>query len=257
VSFVRLTPQFEHHPAFDSPADSAALWRYMDFPRFIALLERRALFFSSIRCLADRFEGALTPGLLAAVEGLGEAQVRSRRLWNYASYINCWNESEHESVALWSMYASPAGGVAIRSSMASILDALAPDTSGLTPPDALYVGSVRYLDYGSADIPDGNAFSPIVHKRLAYEFEHEVRLVAWPQRLISAAQAVRMPDWWEALEPIAPSGYDIAVNPDRLIEAVVLAPEAPEWLVALVTVVSARYGLTALVRRSDLDAEPA
>ena len=37
------------HPVFQSPPGDAALWRYMDLTRFIALLERRALFFSALR----------------------------------------------------------------------------------------------------------------------------------------------------------------------------------------------------------------
>jgi hypothetical protein len=62
--------------------------------------------------------------------------------------------------------------------------------------------------------------------------------------------------WPEVLPDIAPAGVDVGVNPNVLIEAVVVAPEATEWLLELVQAVSRRYGLTASVARSDLDEEP-
>jgi hypothetical protein len=256
VSIERLTPTFTEHPVFETPPEGTTLWRYMDVARYLALLERRALFFASLRSLPDRFEGSLTAELLEDLRQRGERAVRERRLWNRASYVNCWNMDSDESVALWRMYSSPSGGVAIKSSVRSILGALEADRSGQRPPDELYIGRVRYVDYRTATIPEDNAFWPLVHKRTPYRFEQEVRLVVWTHRLIQAAQTAQPDAWWEALGGIAPLGYDVAVDPGVLIEGVVVAPEAPEWLVELIKGVTTRYGLTAPVTQSDLDADP-
>jgi len=183
-----VTPTCTDHPVFRPPDPDAPLWRYMDFARYVALLDRRALFFSSIRAFPDRFEGSLTSDLLASLEALGPAQVEVWRNWPLMTYVNCWNEDSNESVALWSMYTSSSGGVAIRSSASRIRQALEPDTSGLYPPDELYIGRVRYLDYSTANIPGDNANWPVLHKRVAYSFEHEVRLALWPQRLLRAVE---------------------------------------------------------------------
>ena len=256
MAVERLNPVFTEHPVFEAPPREATLWRYMDFARYLALLERRALFFSSVRNFSDRFEGALTPTLLAELTAQPGDAADAHINWKLGSYLNCWNEDADESVALWNMYTSPAGGVAIKSSLASIQAALEPDTAAQVPPDELYAGRVRYVDYRTAAIPAENAFWPLVHKRTPYRFEHEVRLVAWPQRLIRAAQALQPQNWWAAVGDIAPLGYDVGIDPAVLIEAVVVAPEAPEWLRDLVVSVSRRYGLSVPVVQSELDAEP-
>jgi hypothetical protein len=256
MSIERVTPVFEHHPAFEEPARDAALWRYMDFTRFVALLERQALFFSAISGFSDRFEASLTPALKKQLEERGERMVADWLAWPHLTFVNCWNEDPHENVALWSAYSSTAGGVAIKSSLARVIDALDPDQSDLDPADALHAGRVRYIDYTTATIPIENAFGPLLHKRLAYKFEHEVRLALWPQRLLRAGGERDPEAGTSAAVPLAPKGYDVGLDPDRLIECVVLAPEAPEWLLDLVTHVAARYELTCPVARSDLDAEP-
>jgi hypothetical protein len=115
---------------------------------------------------------------------------------------------------------------------------------------------VRYIDYQTADIPDDNALWPLVHKRTPYRFEHEVRLVAWPRRLVDTAQQMRPDAWYEVVGSIAPPGYDVGVDPKVLIEAVVVAPAAPAWLLELVRAVCRRYEVDADVVQSELDAEP-
>jgi hypothetical protein len=156
------------------------------------------------------------------------------------------------------MYTSPSGGVAIRSSISSIRAALAADPPGVVPTE-IYAGRVRYADYATVQIPDENAFWPVLHKRAPYAFEHEVRLVAWPRRLVEQAESLALGkrDWTEMVTDIAPIGYDVGVDPKVLIEAVVVAPRAPDWLIELVEAVAVRYGIKAPVIRSDLDAAPA
>lgn len=207
MPFERLTPVFIDAPPLQGigPPAEATLWRYMDLARFLALVERRALFFSSIRHFADRFEAALTPALLARLSEGGEQRVRTARDWNLASYVNCWNEDSSESVALWSLYTSPAGGVAVKSSVKSILASLAPRDEAAQR-DELYIARVRYIDYEEGDIPDDNAFWPVFHKRTPYRFEHEVRLLAWPRLLVDAAQKMRPDAWYEVVGSIAPRG---------------------------------------------------
>jgi len=49
------------NPICSVPADeNAKTWRYMDFPRFVSMLDRRALFFARADKMADKYEGMLT-----------------------------------------------------------------------------------------------------------------------------------------------------------------------------------------------------
>ncbi len=50
---------YEEHPVFLSPADDQVIWRYMDLPKFVTLVEGRALYFSRADLLGDSHEGAL------------------------------------------------------------------------------------------------------------------------------------------------------------------------------------------------------
>jgi hypothetical protein len=83
-----------------------------------------------------------------------------------------------------------------------------------------------------------------------------VRLALWPQRLLRAGEAVDATAGVAAAVPLAPVGYDVGVDPDVLIQAVVVAPEAPNWLLELVQSVARRFGVSGPVVTSDLDAEP-
>ena len=51
---------YEEHPVFNPPPDDAILWRYMDFTKFVSLLEKQALFFARADKLGDSFEGSLS-----------------------------------------------------------------------------------------------------------------------------------------------------------------------------------------------------
>ena len=51
---------FAEHPDLNPPQDNAVLWRYMDFTKFVSLLDRRALYFSRADKLGDPFEGSLS-----------------------------------------------------------------------------------------------------------------------------------------------------------------------------------------------------
>ena len=50
---------YEEHPSFIDPkeGDSAIIWRYMDFTKFVLLLDKKALFFSCIDNFEDPWEG--------------------------------------------------------------------------------------------------------------------------------------------------------------------------------------------------------
>jgi hypothetical protein len=57
-------PAFEiptQHPAFKIPTNQdIKIWRYMDFAKYVAILQRRSLFFPRASLLGDPFEGSST-----------------------------------------------------------------------------------------------------------------------------------------------------------------------------------------------------
>jgi len=59
------------NPAFIAPANvDVKIWRYMDFTKFVSMLEEAGLFFARLDRLGDPFEGSST-----------RAEVMSREKW--------------------------------------------------------------------------------------------------------------------------------------------------------------------------------
>ena len=50
---------YQAYKDFKIPPRNQVLWRYLDFTKFVALLDTKALFFARIDKLEDRFEGTL------------------------------------------------------------------------------------------------------------------------------------------------------------------------------------------------------
>ena len=119
-----------------SPSFDTTLWRYMDFAKFVSLLEGRALFFTRLDKLSDPFEGAwsevnlkmIQQGLEAAPgTKLADAMqawrivVRNNREQRRYTLVNCWHAGEHESAAMWKMYSGQGYGLAIRTNFKTLV----------------------------------------------------------------------------------------------------------------------------------------
>jgi hypothetical protein len=116
--------------------------------------------------------------------------------------------------------------------------------ASLTDP-AARLGAVRYLeDYRRDTLPSDNPFEPIMHKRIAFEHEHEVRVV----------QVMPL----EAGGRLGPPGLEMPWNVETVLDRIVVSPYAPEWYLDVVREVRAKFA-PALVKRlswSDLRANP-
>ena len=59
------------HPFYKVPSDpSATVWRYMDFAKFVSLLDSQALYFARASLLEDKFEGSVSHATLMAESAL-------------------------------------------------------------------------------------------------------------------------------------------------------------------------------------------
>ena len=116
-------------PSFDE-----ILWRYMDFAKFVSLLEHRALFFARADKLGDPFEGAWSDVNHKLLEQGKKAETnkdvsnwmeawsliaRSARDQRRFTLVNCWHASDHESEAMWRLYSGVGYGIAVRTDFKS------------------------------------------------------------------------------------------------------------------------------------------
>jgi hypothetical protein len=235
------------HELFKPPDNpKIPLWRYMDLPKFLTLLEDEALYFARSDTMVDKFEGAISPINLAMRRQRGEEEDAFREAFRRFTYLSCWHASEHESAAMWGLYQRDGRGIAIRSTFRRL-------TKSLQGDHLIMVGTVNYVDYDNQYIHEGNALAPYIYKRISFEHEREVRAViqdlAWVAELSGSEDVV-------SLSTPTPIGLSIPVDLARLIETVYIAPEAPGWFAELVEKVIRRYGHQWPIRHSDLSRDP-
>ena len=140
------------------PSDPAAkVWRYMDFAKYVSMLETNALWFTRSDKLGASFEDKLGDPFEGTIAGA--TRERNRRLHKWVAskkfgslptnderdshveasierdlrsnewdrnwtYVNCWHMNEYESAAMWRLYARTNGAVAIQSTYAKLRDCL-------------------------------------------------------------------------------------------------------------------------------------
>ena len=176
---------YKDHPSFERPSDDTVLWRYMDFTKFVSLLDRQALFFARGDLLEDPFEGtipkanaAVSPQLIEQsipeefLEEATQARATVFRQSRPSILVNCWHENDYESAAMWKLYAKDNAGIAIRTNFNDF-------ASSLTDDQDIHVGRVKYIDYETDPIPETNIIDPFLYKRPSFRHEQEVRAIIW------------------------------------------------------------------------------
>lgn len=238
------------------------LWRFMDFAKFVSLLEDGALFFARADKLGDPFEGAAgirerqpvwdefylkffreavetapSQTTLPPPEHLDKEADRlldeMRRGAEYdltRTFANCWHSNTVESEALWRLYCPPPHpGVAVQTTASALIESFGPDAE-------IELGRVQYLDFRTAF---AGPYERIFSKRKSLSHEAEVRAVI-------NNRFMRDP----------PAGLLLPVNLSQLVLAVIPSPFAPSWLHGLVEKTLKRYELDLPLCESELLAEP-
>jgi hypothetical protein len=248
--------RFEIDDVYEPPADKhIPIWRYMGFAKFMSMLEKRALWFCRAADLFanDPLEGSFPRANVATRREFWgppltpQREAAFREQWQegpYYHFINSWGMGDHESDAMWHRYVSDGEGVALRSTYKRLRDSTV-NYDGLP----IHLIVVRYLDYenDSRAIPETDPLAPFAFKRTCYEHEHELRAVL---------QAVEYGYAWRAGDAKERTGWTVEIPLDVLIEAVVIAPNAPAWFGGLVESVTGRYDLNVEVLPSALAVEP-
>ncbi len=237
------------------------IWRYLDFAKFVDMLERKRLHFARLDQLGDPFEGAPSDGTIALLRAWeerhpvdtvsGEAswriQARDTFLMNsLLMYVNCWHMNEYESMAMWRLYSRE--GIAIRSTYQRLLE------SFLGAEDDVHIGQVFYRDHRNPVQPEnpGNTLAPVLRKRMSYEYERELRAIT--DRIPPEWTSGSFP--YDAYKDKQPKGVSLDVNRDTLIERLYVAPGRPAWFKELIVRVTATYRLDKSVETSSLEERP-
>lgn len=149
------------------------------------------------------------------------------------TYISCWHGGETESAAMWELYGTSTGSIAIQSTYGKL-------AAGL--PDIAHLGVVRYIRYDSFDnwIPKRFVLSPFMYKRKEFEHENEVRA------LITRSKN----------EAQGNPGFKVDIDIAKVIETIRVQPTTPAWIRAAIERLLERYGWGIKIMPSEIDVEP-
>jgi hypothetical protein len=230
----------------ESLPEDTALLRYMSFAKLVAMLSRNALHLCRLDALGDkdRFEGSLPrgqrkriindimreldatppPALLAArkrlrdaksaIEWHAAAQVRAYTLaLRRSAYVSCWSQGP-ESEAMWRLYCEGNEGVAMVTTYGKLRASLQDPNLLITP--------VRYIDYRRDRLPGREYFQQLIHKRIGFVHEREVRVIYWSAENLT----VRGPH-----EQEEENHHSILIPWDvaSAVDSVIVSPFTPSW----------------------------
>lgn len=245
------------NPTFSQPEDEKIkVWRYMDFTKFIALIDSKSLYFARTDKLDDPFEGSLprhnaiireyNPDKISSetrdqlIRAMVEMSKNNESRKKYMA-VNCWHMNDCESAAMWKLYLNNNEGIAVQSTYSRL-------KKSLTDKEKIYLGRVKYIDYDSEYIDTNNIFEPFMHKRKSFIHENEVRALIsrWPvdNNKIDFVQ--------ETID----HGVSVDVDVETLIERIFIAPNAPDWLSNLIKSVIHRYNYQFEIVHSKLGDNP-
>ncbi|MDA2329452.1 hypothetical protein [Bacillus cereus] len=238
---------FNQHPCFNTPHDDTKIWRYMDFTKFVSMLESESLFFVRSDKFRDPFEGVPPKridevlkqkymGMKHPTEGYDIAE-RHKQIFSQTREfmtINCWHINEGESAAMWDLYLSTFEGLAIQSTVSCLKRSLEKTE------ESIFIGSVNYLDYQKDAIPIDNIYWPYTCKRKSFAHERELRAV---HDTLSNEDKRGVP---------VEFGVPINCDLHSLIENIYVSPNSPKWFEELVRSICKKYGLENEVIKSNL-----
>lgn len=250
------------------PPDEEQVWRYMELSKFEAMVKSRALFFPRVAILEDEFEGAFPEPqsvLARALSMIGLTEMppgmvvhpspELERAWSLMrkwAEVSCWHVSDHESDAMWRLYARTGRSIAVQSTVGRLREALgtpAPVADGFFGSDKFEFGNVEYIDYTTGHIPPMNMYAQFFRKRHAFEHEKEMRVFIARLPLYLGG-TIR-----EDVEP-PDNGTAFPVALDTLIQRVLIAPKASEVFLETVRAMAESVAPNARVQRSSLEARP-
>lgn len=232
------------------PNENAVIWRYVDFVKFMSLIQKRKLFFPKGVNLPDPFEGATTEANISSrLENLQNVPpdlrkftLEQMKLIRKYIYVNSWNINKEESNLLWGTYIKQNYGVVIKSKFKNLKKCFQ---------NGSYIkirfGKIKYISYKIDKFNELAGYLYFLRKREIYKYESELRILTliWPHQMHQISK-----------EDFTNDGIYVPVNLDILIDKIVVSPGSKSWYMNLVESILKDHGLKKKVEQSSLDKTP-
>jgi len=169
--------------------DSISLFRYLDFSKYVELLESQKLCFCNTKYFEDKLEGEMPEAFYYKwidEHKNGHKSISEEINKHFSSYISCWNIGVDENYALWKIYTHPETGVCIRTTVGNLKKSL--NNSDVKIFKIKYIPSFEDSSF-DIELPFyfresvNGMIIPLSHqvkevcKLDSYEYEHEARAI--------------------------------------------------------------------------------
>lgn len=230
------------------PDKEQAIWRYMDFTKFVNLISTRFLYFTRSDNFDDVLEGSnsrankrFQPIIHNGIptEVMRYIAEKNKLLCKFI-YISCWCINNNESDAMWQIYLKSQPGIAIKSTINRLIKSMEKEKEDIS------IGAVKYIDYEHDFIPENTPIQRFVFKEKAYEHEKELRALIYKNP--EAGGNMKYTE--------SPLGVTASVDLDCLIEKVVVAPSTPAWVYKTIQDTMKAFNINKTLYYSKLDQTP-
>lgn len=203
--------------------DDTIIFRYMDFSKFMDLLENRHLFFCNAEYFEDEYEGKMPEGFYKdwSVESMNRHIPFKEKFDEVIkSYISCWNKGEVESYSLWKIYTNPNTGVAIKTTVGDLKKSM--------NNDAIKIYKTEYINFNEKEI-DCEPPRYDRETRSGFRINRDVREV-YKDKPYSSEEEIRA----VYIVNSRKSGINFSVDLSTLINEIYISPFAPKWFDELI-----------------------
>jgi len=229
---------YKYNPNLSLPENpDTVVWKYLDLSKFLDLLMSQKLFMSRSDKFEDQYEGTFSEPTFEEMKKL--AADNPEFLSYYKTHrekviVSSWHINEYESFAMWQIFTGNSEGLAIRSTVGRLKNALTVESQF-----EQHIGKVNYIDYKKEYIPFDDAFFPFLFKRKSFQYEREIRIIS---DLSHTDLTIN-------------DGLKIKVNISELIEKIYIHPKSENWYKRLVIDLLGRLGFDFTIEKSDLESD--
>ncbi|MBI2280053.1 MAG: DUF2971 domain-containing protein [Bacteroidetes bacterium] len=212
---------------FHTPDPRTIVWRYIDFTKFVDILTSEQLFFCRSDKFEDPFEGIFQLKDYKSTREMFSTMPETKKFY----FLNSWHINEIQSDAMWKIFTNTKNGIAIKSSVGSIIKSLEKSH------DDIHIGEIYYRDFDKVTFMElltknqtsklGGGTNQFNYKRTSFKHEQELRLY-YIDMPIPHAIKNGVPR-----EPLEFKKVNIDLS--LLIHEIIIAPFAEDWFVNLIS----------------------
>lgn len=237
--------------------------KYLDLSKFVSLLQD-GIWFSRLDNFDDDYEGRVSDKTVRhrfdqweylefeddpLPYDLRQMYAAEDEILRKQSFVSCWRYGGEESAVFWNAYINNGNGVAVETTLDTLPSAME------RADREVLIGKVNYREYkGSDERFAANGVDRVFHKRIAFGDEKELRLLA-RQRLNDMDLEVSETGNID-MELKTDPGFNLKVDPENLIERIVLPPDINDRQLTQVVQLMEYHDITAEIWRSMLDVSP-